>query len=321
MEIQEPSVAIRCLVYNQEKYLRDCLDSIVMQQTSFPYFAVVHDDCSTDSSQKIIKEYANKYPEKIRPIFESHNCYSTDWEEADIKIQNAYGNAKYIAVCEGDDFWTSPYKLQKQVDFLERNQDYEVCAHETTIHTEDGRNVKFSDFCVNLLVSTKKNKYTFKETLSGNIFHLSSLMYRNRGPIIFPHWRYHISAGDMILTRYLGSLGKTYRFDQSMSVYRWHDGSLTHSEKEYSSQLKFNKLNIKVLRLLNIYWEKKYSRLIRPIVSRYYLNCMFIYLSKGNRNFSKAKEMRKLSLLYSPISYYKYFGIESIAKIKKHIHI
>ena len=115
----DPLVSIRCTVYNHEPYLRQCLDGFVMQQTTFPFEAIVHDDASTDGSAAIIREYAERYPDIIKPIYETENQYSKhDGSLARIMNAAIHPNAKYIATCEGDDYWTDPHKLQMQVDAL-----------------------------------------------------------------------------------------------------------------------------------------------------------------------------------------------------------
>lgn len=111
-------VSIKCAVYNHEPYLRQCLEGFVMQKTNFRFEAIVHDDASTDGSAKIIREYARKYPDIIKPIYESENQYSKR-DGSLSRIINAACKGKYIATCEADDYWTDPYKLQKQVDILE----------------------------------------------------------------------------------------------------------------------------------------------------------------------------------------------------------
>ncbi|MBQ0087736.1 MAG: glycosyltransferase [Prevotellaceae bacterium] len=312
-------VAIRCLVYNHEPYLRQCLDSIVMQQTDFPYFAVVHDDCSTDHSADIIREYAAKYPDKIHPIYEDFNCYKVGWKIADDKIHAAYENATYIAICEGDDYWIDPYKLQKQVDFLESHLDYSVCAHETMILAPNGTTKLFSDVANNIFVSIKKTDYTPQETLTGNIFHWSSFMYRNVSDFQMPQWRYRISAGDMVYFRYYGMQGKTHRFPEVMSVYRFHAKSVTKTEDVYQTELNFVSLNIKVLRLLNRYWNRQYQHLIYPIISRYYMRSLFVCWSKSGRDYALARKMAKKAWLYNKTTFVKYLWIESYRKLKKHL--
>ena len=129
MPTETPLVTVRCLVYNHEPFLRQCLDGIVMQQTSFPFEAIVHDDASTDGSAAIIREYAEKYPDIIKPIYESENQYSKHDDSIKRAIDAVMNpNTKYSALCEGDDYWTDPLKLQKQVDFLESHPDYVICS-------------------------------------------------------------------------------------------------------------------------------------------------------------------------------------------------
>jgi glycosyltransferase involved in cell wall biosynthesis len=119
-------VSVICDVYNHEPYLRDCLEGFVMQQTNFQYEILIHDDASTDNSVKIIQEYVDKYPHLFKPIYQTVNQYSQGvgiWRD----IQMPRANGKYIAICEGDDYWTDPLKLQKQVDFMETNPEYGLC--------------------------------------------------------------------------------------------------------------------------------------------------------------------------------------------------
>lgn len=119
---EQPLVSIRCLAYNQEKYIRQCLDGFIMQKSNFPFEIIVHDDASTDGTADIILEYAKKYP-CINAIIETENQYSKH-DGSLGRIVNAAVRGKYIALCEGDDYWTDPLKLQKQVDFLEGHSDY-----------------------------------------------------------------------------------------------------------------------------------------------------------------------------------------------------
>lgn len=116
-------VTIQCITYNHEKYIRQCLEGFVMQKTNFRFEAIVHDDASTDGTADIIREYAKKYPDVIKPILETENQYSKhDGTISKLIRQNTYG--KYVAICEGDDCWNDPLKLQKQVDFLETHPEY-----------------------------------------------------------------------------------------------------------------------------------------------------------------------------------------------------
>src|SRR5574343_12248 len=128
-----PMVTVCCLAYNQEAFIADALDGFVKQKTDFPFEAIVHDDASTDRTPAIIREYAARYPAIIRPIFQTENQLSKNgrYPNADFVYPAAQG--RYIALCDGDDYWTDPHKLQKQVDFMEQNQEYALCYHDHMI--------------------------------------------------------------------------------------------------------------------------------------------------------------------------------------------
>lgn len=136
MNQDEILVSIRCAVYNHEPFLRQCLDGFVMQKTNFRYEAIVHDDASTDDSANIIREYAEKYPDIIKPILEIENQYSKR-DGSLMRIMTEACRGKYFASCEGDDYWTDPLKLQKQVDYLETHPDCMLCFTNAIIHWED----------------------------------------------------------------------------------------------------------------------------------------------------------------------------------------
>ncbi|MGN0613937.1 MAG: glycosyltransferase family 2 protein [Porcipelethomonas sp.] len=117
-DINKPAVSIRCTAFNHEKYISQCLDGFLLQKTNFPFEIVVHDDASTDRTAEIIRTYEEKYPNIIKPIYEAENQYSKK-DGSLRRILNANMKGRYIALCEGDDFWTSPEKLQRQYDALE----------------------------------------------------------------------------------------------------------------------------------------------------------------------------------------------------------
>jgi len=120
-------VNIWCLTYNHSKYIRQTLDGFFMQKTNFSWNIILFDDASTDGNQEIIKEYINKYPDKFIAILSEENYYSKGKPKLPIIIP--YFTGKYIASCEGDDYWTDPYKLQKQYDIMEANPQYSACYH------------------------------------------------------------------------------------------------------------------------------------------------------------------------------------------------
>ena len=151
--VEIPLVSIHCLVYNHEPYLRQCLDGFVMQKTSFKFEAIVHDDVSTDGSAAIIREYAEKYPDIIKPIFEKENQYSKRDGSLE-RIMHDACRGKFIAICEGDDYWIDPEKLQTQVNIMEQSDAIGLCYTRTRYWQEEkkrfiydwgGPNISFED--------------------------------------------------------------------------------------------------------------------------------------------------------------------------------
>ena len=136
-DIDNPVVSIACTTYNQKKFIKKTLEGFLIQKTSFPVEIVIHDDASTDGTKEIIKEYENKYPHLFRVIYQTENQYS---KKIDIANKFVYPKikSKYVATCEGDDYWTDPLKLQKQVNFLDKNDDYGLVYTEVDSVDGDG---------------------------------------------------------------------------------------------------------------------------------------------------------------------------------------
>lgn len=138
-----PLVSIQCITYNHEKYIKDAIEGFLIQKTNFPVEILIHDDASTDKTAEIIREYELKYPNLFKPIYQVENQYSKK-KGLVTSIQNKRSKGKYIAKCEGDDYWTDPLKLQKQVDFLESHPDYTLSCHNYKILDLDGKGYRDS---------------------------------------------------------------------------------------------------------------------------------------------------------------------------------
>lgn len=228
-EIKEesPLVSIICDVFNHEEYLRECLNGLVNQKTDFDYIILIHDDASTDSSPQIINEFVEKYPKLFEPIIQKVNQYSQG-----IGIWKTYQfprvHTKYVAFCEGDDYWIDPMKLQKEVDFLESHPDYSavlgnIIVRDETIHPT-----------IETPSSQTERIFTLKDVLGGTLFPIASICVRQ---IVIDNWDNSINSnGDMILAYTATSVGKVYMLNDCMSVYR-RTGKGVCSSKNCSQQL------------------------------------------------------------------------------------
>lgn len=207
-------VSIRCLTYNHEKYIRDTLEGFVMQQTNFRFEAIVHDDASTDGTAAIIREYAEKYPEIIKPIYEKENLYSKH-DGSLRRVMNAACRGKYVAFCEGDDFWTDPLKLQKQVDFLESHPDYSMCSHRCDIYLQNKGVLKEDGF-------NKDCTYELETLISGHwLFQTLSVMYRQQ-LLSYNEVKEFKICWDAVKFWILLKKGPGYYISNRMGVYRIH---------------------------------------------------------------------------------------------------
>lgn len=207
-------VSVSCITYNHAKYIRQCLDGILMQKADFQYEILIHDDASTDGTDDIIREYSQKYPTIIKPIFEKENQYSKGVPiSATFNYPRAEG--KYIALCEGDDYWTDPYKLQKQVDFLETNADYSCCFHDA--YTEVDNKIRKPRW----RYSNNKDSSINDIILFGGLFiPTASILMRRDIFLGMPNIFRQQHVGDYPLQIYLASVGKVYYMHEAMCVYR-----------------------------------------------------------------------------------------------------
>lgn len=285
MNIQTPLVAIHCLVYNHELYLRDCFEGFVKQQTNFPFVVIVHDDASTDKSVTIIREYENKYPHIFRPIYEKENQYSIGkYQIIEESMKNAIvkTEAKYVAMCEGDDYWIDPLKLQKQVDFLESNLNYSLCFTNSIVKSSD---------CETVAINHIWDTYSIEEVIGTNSLnmvkrgdnvvscgHTSTILYRRPQERI-PKWVSQCFIGDEPLFIYLSQFGKAKFLNEPMSVYRAGVGVSSCNFDQKKDWLN----RIEMYRIINKGLNYKYKKIIRSIIAQYYFNLAKLLSKKSHR--------------------------------------
>lgn len=240
-------VCIECFTYNQSSYIIDAMNGFIVQQTDFPFVAVIIDDASTDGEQDVIRSYVEGHfdhsqesgyrewdTEDASWTFAQHaenrNCHfvvvylkKNLFKEPDKKkelIKDWY-NAKYIAVCEGDDYWIDPLKLQKQVDFLESHEDFTMCFHGSDIRNDSCRDVWIH--CDTI----ETREYFVNDVFPTWVPHTSSFLYRREVTDNFkmkhPEW---LESGDTVLVLKCMHLGRVWGMEEHMSVYRMNDHSL-----------------------------------------------------------------------------------------------
>ena len=214
MKNNEIIVSVCMITYNHEKFINEAIEGVLMQKTNFPIELIISEDCSTDNTRKIVLEYADKYPNIIRPLLPEKNLGMMN--NFIVTMQTAIG--KYIALCEGDDYWTDPYKLQKQVDFLEANKEFSMCFHPVKVLS-----IKTND--ENLYSHLSNREYSGNEVLEKWTIPTCSVVFRNTGRIEFPEQP--LIFGDIFLFLLLNEIGKLYCIDLYGATYRRHSEGIS----------------------------------------------------------------------------------------------
>lgn len=207
-EIPEPMVSIRTSTYNHGPYIKQCIEGVLMQKTSFPFEYIIGEDFSTDETREIVFEYAKKYSQIIRVVTADYNVGS----KANGRRCIDACRGKYMAICEGDDYWTDPLKLQKQVDFLEKNKEYVMCFHNAKILNESASPIHFK--------KVEEREYLCRELYDDWIVPTASIMIKTD---ILQKKKIDYSKllnGDIFWVMSAFEAGKVYGMADQMSVYR-----------------------------------------------------------------------------------------------------
>ena len=298
-------LSVICLTYNHEKFIRQALDAFVMQKTNFPFEVIIHDDASTDGTPQIIKEYADKYPDLIKPIYQKENI----WQKGVSSREYIYPQIKgeYVALCEGDDYWTDPLKLQKQVDFLDAHPEFNVCFHPVKVIWEDNRAPE-SIFPKPKFRFNKKT-LTLQDLLKRNFIQTNSVMYRwhdisNEWPTV------SFMPGDYMMHLLQTGTGKIGFLPEVMAVYRRNSSGVWTGAME--SDKWFNKCAIPHLRF---YQEVENRFHVDKTADKIYL------LQKTLNSFLKNKKFKEIEQIATefPDLWNKFIFFEDSKYLKKKI--
>ncbi len=263
-------LSVVCLTYNHAAFIRQALDGFVMQKTDFPFEVIVHDDASIDGTADIIREYAAKYPDIIKPVYQTENQWS---KGRHITKEYVYPliRGQYVALCEGDDYWTDQNKLQKQVDYLDAHPDCSLCFHPVSVKWEKGEQPD-SVFPDRKLLA-HVGAMNLKSLLKQNFIQTNSVVYR---------WRFHQDSSELIPNGILPSdwflhllhaeVGKIAMLPDVMAVYRKHqNGIWWQAGQNNSFYLRHGVANIAFFKAMENYFNVCQSGRIKKVFIRIFL--------------------------------------------------
>lgn len=282
-----PKVSVAMVTYKHEKFITQAVESVMMQQTDFPYELVIGEDCSPDRTREIVVDLQRRYPDRIRLLLPDRNL---GMRANDLQTLRAC-DGEDVAILEGDDFWTSREKLKKQVRFLECHPECSACFHPVTQICDDGRKEP-----VTVGLSRDKRFFSLEDLISQKLASTCSVMYRNYFKGIFPEWYHKIGFGDWALQILHAEHGLLGYFDEVMASYRVHAGGVwsTTSRTWQLEQLVF------LYESLNHYLGVKYRAQVRQCLSRRSYQLSVHYLAAGR--VAEARRCAWRSLVACPFN-------------------
>lgn len=295
MENKKPLVSVCCITYNHEPYIRDAIEGFLLQKTAFPIEIIIHDDASTDKTAEIIKSYANKYPDLIFPIYQTENQYSKGIRRIAVIFTFPKVRGKYIALCEGDDYWTDPFKLQKQVDFMEENPDCSVCFHAAEQIYGD-RDLK------NNVKRPKRiprnGKYSMRHAIlgGGSFMPTASMVLRTKICHNFPAWVFRSPVGDIPLMLVLAEQGKIGYIKDVMSVYRvMTANSWSRGMVQWERQKEHNFAITRMWREFDAWTRKRYTLYVKIKIFKNRLLLYYALLLRIKRGLLRVDKTAELN--------------------------
>jgi glycosyltransferase involved in cell wall biosynthesis len=279
----EPMVSVHVSTYQHADFIHDCLEGVLMQETDFPVEIIIGEDESNDGTREICKEYADRYPEKIRLFLHRRENNISIHGQPTGRFQFMYSHfvarGRYLAICEGDDYWTDSSKLQKQVDFLEANEEYALVHHDACAVSSDGVEIRVSE-----LPDKNKKNFTKEELMMGPYLLTMSLCLRGNIEK-YPEDLVRVLNADKFIISLKGNMGRgKYMGEIENSKYRVHRGSMWSSlKKEKKQYALFN-----TFKVLKKYYEKRDEE---NLYTYFQEKCL---LTKEHTFYSKIGEKRYL---------------------------
>jgi glycosyltransferase involved in cell wall biosynthesis len=280
--------SVLVMTYNHEKFIRQALESVAMQETSFEYEILISEDCSTDRTREIVSEFQKEHSDRVRLLLSEKNIHSNEIVVRGIRA----ARGAYIALLDGDDYWTSPHKLQRQVDFLDSHPECSLCFHNARIfHEADGLEGH------NWTPAGQKEISTLEDLWMGNFIATCSTMFRKGLIGEIPEWyNDFFPITDWPLHILNAEHGRIGYIDEVMGVYRYHPGGLYSPFSESKKQQETLKFYRKMNRNLNY----RYDKIINIAISRYFFEWAEEYKNRGD--LQKMKSCLKACLSGQPLN-------------------
>ncbi|MDF0718780.1 glycosyltransferase [Kaistella sp. PBT33-4] len=268
------TVSVVMITYGHEKYIEEAINGVFMQQTDFPVELIIANDCSPDQTDEVVKSLLSRAPENITVRYTRH--HTNKGMNANFLWAASQATGKYIALCEGDDYWIDPMKLQKQIEFLDAHPDYALSSGYSISIDAHGK-------ILNTPVINSEVKYFsygIKDILQSSKFETATILFRNNPRLTFPDWFYSFGSDvDSLVLWILKDGGKVHLLNEILSIYRYHPGGATkqdnHQQKlhyyttmldlfdgstnyRYTKEIKLKKEKVRALLSMHIlpYWER-----------------------------------------------------------------
>ena len=267
---EDPKVSVIMVTYNHEKFVAQAIESVLMQETGFPVELVIGEDCSTDKTREIVQHYQQRYPNAVRTVLSTVNVgpnrnFAGVWFSC---------RSKYIAVVEGDDYWTNPTKLQKQVDFMDAHPECSMSFHNALISENNN-----PDEWIEYVPSHRRRTLRLEDVLTEYCIPSCSRMYRNGLIRSFIPGFENIIGLDWTITVQYAELGEIGCLDETMGVYRRHDGG-TWSGLAWGQRCQHQ---IDMFGAMNRYLGGKYADVFRRGIAQYLYNLIGVYIEQGQQ--------------------------------------
>ena len=266
-------VSVLMITYNHEKFIAQSIESVLMQNVDFDYEIVIGEDCSTDETRDIVSGYEKRYPEKIRMLLSEKNLgmlgnYARTFNTC---------RGQYIAVLDGDDYWTSPYKLKKQVDLLDEHPEFSMCFHKVKVLYD------VSDKTFYIGPRDEKNKYVLKELLTENFVANCSVMYRAGLIDPFPDWWYSLEMTDWTTHILHAQCGDVGYINEVLGVYQIHPSGVCSMRSDIHGLQE----DIKFYDLINAHLKYVFDKEIKLTKSKHYYMLSWLYYEDNNLNMAR----------------------------------